>query len=108
MSGNDTVPIGFLNRRIEIDTPVATSDGSFAWTPLATLWAGFSRLSVSERDEDGRSLGVVRWRFTIRWRTDVTSGNRIVYGQRLFRIIATADPTGSRRYLEIEAEEELR
>ncbi|MFX8684991.1 phage head closure protein [Acinetobacter baumannii] len=50
----------------------------------------------------------MRWRFTIRWRTDVTSGNRIVYGTRLFRIIATADPTGDRRYLEIEAEEEIR
>lgn len=108
MSGNDTVPIGFLNRRIEIDTPVATSDGSAAWTPLATLWAGFVRLSASERDEDGRYVGVIRWRFTIRWRTDVTSLNRIVYGARIFRIIATADPTGDQRYLVIEAEEELR
>lgn len=108
MSGNDTVPIGFLNRRIEIEAPVSASDGSLAWTPLATVWAGFSRLSASERDEDGRFVGVVRWRFTIRWRSDVTSGNRIVSSARVFRIIATADPTGDRRHLEIEAEEELR
>lgn len=108
MSNTETVPIGFLNRRIEIDSPVATTDGSAAWTPLATVWAGFARLSASERDEDGRFIGVLRWRFTIRWRPDVTSLNRILYGARLFRIIATADPTGSQRYLVIEAEEELR
>lgn len=108
MSGNDSVPIGFLNRRIEIDVRVTASDGGSVWTPLATVWAGFSRLAASERDADGRFVGVVRWRFTIRWRSDVTSGNRIAYGTRLFRIIATVDPTGSRRFLEIEAEEEAR
>jgi SPP1 family predicted phage head-tail adaptor len=108
MSAIETVPIGFLNRRIEIDSPVATTDGSAAWIPLAIVWAGFAQLSASERDEDGRFTGVIRWRFTIRWRADVTSLNRIGYGQRLFRIIATADPTGNQRYLVIEAEEELR
>ena len=108
MSVSSTVPIGFLNRRLEIDVPVATADGTFAWTPLATVWGGFAQTTPTELDSDGRIIGIARWRFTIRWRTGVTSANRIIYNGRIFRIVATADPTGEQRYLGIDAEEELR
>jgi SPP1 family predicted phage head-tail adaptor len=103
-----TVPIGSLNRRIEIDVMALSSNGQFTWTPLATVWGGFQQLTPSERDADGRIVGIERWRFTIRWRGDVTSANRIVYKGRIFRLIATSDPTGDQRYLIIDAEEELR
>jgi len=102
------VPIGFLNRRLEIDALTLAGDGEFVWTPLAVVWGGFAQTSPTERDSDGRIVGIARWRFTIRWRSDVTSANRIVYGSRIFRLVATADPTGDQRYLVIEAEEETR
>jgi SPP1 family predicted phage head-tail adaptor len=108
MSQSSTMPIGFLNRRLEIDAPVATGDGTFAWASLATVWGGFAQTGATEVDSDGRMVGIARWRFTIRWRPDVTSSNRIVYDGRIFRIVATADPTGDQRYLVLEAEEELR
>ena len=108
MSASSTTPIGFLNRRLEIDLPGTADDGSFVWTPLATVWGGFSQLAPTETDSDGRIVGIARWRFTIRWRSDVTSANRIVYGGRIFRLVSTADPTGDQRYLVAEAEEELR
>jgi SPP1 family predicted phage head-tail adaptor len=108
MSVAEKVPIGFLNRRIEIDQMSLAANGEFTWTPLATVWGGFAQLSPTERDGDGRIVGIARWRFTIRWRDDVTSASRIVYNGRIFRLVATADPTGDQRYLVIEAEEELR
>lgn len=106
MSDATTVPIGFLNRRIAIETPAVVADGSTTWIALATVWAGFAQTAATERDDDGRYVGVVRWRFTIRWRGDVTSAARIRFGTRVFRILAVADPTGNSRYLAIEAEEE--
>jgi SPP1 family predicted phage head-tail adaptor len=108
MSATSTVPIGFLNRRLEIDFLALAANGEFVWTPLATVWGGFAQTGQAETDSDGRIVGAARWRFTIRWRADVTSANRIVYNGRIFRLVATADPTGDRRYLVIEAEEELR
>jgi head-tail adaptor len=102
------VPIGFLNRRLEIDVMALAANGEFAWTPLATVWGGFTEVTPTERDSDGRIVGIARWRVTIRWRPDVTSANRIVYNGRIFRLVAAADPTGDQRYLVIEAEEELR
>ena len=101
-------PIGFLNRRLEIDVMSLGSNGEFTWTPLATVWGGFAQTSPTERDSDGRIIGVARWRFTIRYRADVTSSNRIVYNGRIFRITTTSDPTGDMRYIVLEAEEELR
>jgi len=108
MNTSSTVPIGFLNRRLEIDTMTLAANGEFTWVPLATVWGGFAQLTPTERDADGRIVGIARWRFTIRWRDDVTSSSRIVYNGRIFRLVATADPTGDQRYLVIEAEEELR
>jgi len=102
------VPIGFLNRRLEIEVMALGINGEVAWTPLATVWGGIAQVSPTERDTDGRIVGVARWRITIRWRPDVTSANRILYDGRIFRLVATADPTGDQRYLAIEAEEELR
>ncbi len=101
-------PIGRLNRRLQIEAPILNSDGTAAWTDLATVWGQVENLGFDERDIAGRIEGIARWRLTIRWRADVTSSNRVLYGTRVLRLVSSADPAGDRRFLTIEAEEEQR
>ncbi|MDR3494072.1 MAG: phage head closure protein [Ancalomicrobiaceae bacterium] len=101
-------PIGRLNRRIAIDALSLADDGSDVWTEIATVWGAIEPQGSEERDAGGRMLGIARWRITIRWRGDVTSGNRLRFDARSFRVVATLDAANDKRFLAIEVEEELR
>ncbi|MDR3373169.1 MAG: phage head closure protein [Ancalomicrobiaceae bacterium] len=101
-------PIGRLNRRMALDAASLATDGSDVWTEVATVWGAIEPIGAEERDAAGRMEGVARWRITIRWRGDVTSSNRLRLDTRVFRIVATLDAGSDKRFLTIEAEEELR
>ena len=108
MSAPVRPPIGRLNRRIVVDAASLASDGSDLWTEVATVWGAIEPLGSEERDASGRWQGIARWRITIRWRGDVTSANRLRFDARIFRVVATLDAGSDKRFLTIEAEEELR
>ena len=102
------VGIGDLHRRLVLEAPVESDDGSGGVTRLydvvTTLWAQVEPLSA-RADVSAASLGAaLRYRVTIRRRDDVTTRHRLLDGARTYRILSVRE-SADRRFLEIEAEE---
>jgi SPP1 family predicted phage head-tail adaptor len=98
---------GDLNRRLVLEAPVETDDGSggFARTyeTVTTLWAQVTPLAA-RADLAADSLGAaLRYAIVIRSRADVTTRHRFTEGNRVYRVIAVRE-SADRRFLEIVAE----
>jgi SPP1 family predicted phage head-tail adaptor len=100
--------IGELNRRLVLEAPVESADGSGGVTrgyaEVATLWASLT--SVADRaDEVAAGLGaIVTHRIVIRVGPEVTTRHRFRAGARIFRIVAVREQDAG-RFLAIHAEE---
>jgi len=92
--------VGRLRHRIILQSKTLTRDAyggeTITWVDLATVWAECLPLSGREflaaRAEVAESLLKIR----IRWRADVSTGNRVVWDGRTYDIEAALD-TGGRR-----------
>jgi len=104
--------IGELRHQLVFQTPSDTPDGaggaSRTWNTVATLWAAISSASVSERRISEHLDGVVTHVITLRYRTDISGGQRFLSGARIFRILAAFDPDERRRFIQCRVEEEGR
>lgn len=102
---------GDLNRRVTIQRKVADenfeSSGEEAWQPIATLWANVQDVlpSRGEQVSDGLSIANRPARIRIRYRSDITSDMRIIYGTRVMQIVAGPAELGRREGLELMAED---
>ena len=100
--------IGALNRRLVLEAPAETGDGTGevvrTYEAVATLWAQV--MPVSARgDIAAYSLGAaLRHRIVIRARPGITTRHRLRDGARLYRIVAVRE-SADRRFLEIDVEE---
>lgn len=100
--------IGALNRRLVLEAPAETGDGTGGivrtYEAVATLWAHV--MPVSARDDiSADSLGaVLRRRIVIRARGDISTRHRLRDGARVYRVVAVRESFG-RRFLEIDVEE---
>jgi SPP1 family predicted phage head-tail adaptor len=99
---------GDLNRRLTLEAPVESDDGSGGVTrtyeTVTTLWARVAPLAA-RADLAADSLGAsLRYAIVIRAREDVTTRHRFSEGGRIYRVIAVRQ-SADRRFLEIEAEE---
>jgi SPP1 family predicted phage head-tail adaptor len=99
---------GDLSRRLTLEAPVETDDGSGGVTrtyeAMTTLWAQVLPLS-GRADLAAGSLGAaLRYAIVIRQRDDVTTRHRFTEGGRVYRVVAVR-PSADRRFLEIDAEE---
>ena len=100
--------IGALNRRLVLEAPAETGDGTGevvrTYEAVATLWAQV--MPVSARgDIAAYSLGAaLRHRIVVRARSGISTRHRLRDGARVFRIMAVRESDG-RRFLEIDAEE---
>jgi len=94
---------GKLGERITLqrNTPTINSRGAeeMAWANLATaptVWALVQGASGGEQIQDNRDLRVARHRITIRWRTDLTTDDRVIWhasgGDRTLAIDDINDP----------------
>lgn len=61
------------------------------WVELATVWAAVEPLTGSEAIQQAREEAQVSHRVRIRRRTDVTPAMRVVYGAKVFNILAVLD-----------------
>lgn len=106
------IAIGALDRRVTIEAPVRTEDGAggatVSWSHVATVWGRVETLSATERDRTGRLDGIATHRVTIRAHSGVTSGQRIVLGERILTILATRPAGRGDQYLVLETQEEGR
>lgn len=96
-------PLGTLTDRVQFRRRETTSEpegGHVAlFVPVASLWARVR--SVSGRQgvsADGRTV-VVSHAVVMRFRHDVTPGDRIVYRGRNLEVVSAADLNGRRAYL---------
>ena len=100
--------IGALNRRLVLEAPAETGDGTGGvvrtYEAVATLWAHV--MPVSARgDIAADSLGALaRFRIVIRARSGIGTRHRLRDGARVYRVVAVRESFG-RRFLEIDVEE---
>ena len=100
---------GVFAHRMKLQSPQETSDGcggvSVSWTDIQEVWASIELVN-SKRDFEASQLSERNiHRVKIRFRTDVASGWRFAFDNRLFDIVSVVDPDESRRYLHCETNE---
>lgn len=101
---------GELRHRLVLEVASETADGAGGatrtWTPVASVFARVEPRRRAERVEDGRNVGLVTHRVTVRRNGSVTRGTRFVEGTRRYRVLAVEDFDVQRRFLACLCEEE--
>lgn len=103
-------PIGKLRHRVSLQSAVDAAD-SFGqpirtWSTYATVWAQVVPTSGDESPLANQLHGSTTHKVTIRHRTGVDVGHRILFGTRVLNISAPPrDPEERGIWLEIDAEE---
>ena len=97
---------GTLRRRVTIQQQTSTVDDfgepEDTWADVATVWASVEDLSAKEALRDTAYTAQITTVVTMRHRTDIESGMRIVDGNRTLEIAAPAiDKEGRIRQIEI-------
>lgn len=100
---------GRLRHLIVISPPGAAGkdgDGFISTTPGApiSVWAAQEVVSGAEVHELGRDVGTQMVKFTVRYRTGVTSHCRITACGSDYNVLSVTDPGGMHQWLEITAE----
>lgn len=107
MSGPDP---GRLSSRVSLERQIRTPDASGGatteWEEVVTLWAAIDPVAAGESLSADRLSTRVTHRITIRFRTDIEGGMRIVHRTRNLRIAHWRDLDETRRFLVLEAVEE--
>ena len=97
---------GDLNRRLVLEAPSETDDGAGgvtrAYAAAATLWAQVLPQGMQADATAANRGAVLRCRFVIRRRDDVTTRHRLRDGASIYQILA-ARPSADRRFTEIDA-----
>lgn len=84
--------IGDLRHRIGLQTATRTSDGeggsAVAWSTSVTVWASIEPANGREPYIANQLNGQVSHKITIRYRSGVTTGQRVLFGTRTFDVQA--------------------
>jgi len=98
---------GALNRRLVLEAPVETADGTGgvvrSYAEVATLWAAVEPVAARGDVVAAQSGATVTHRIVIRDRADTTTRHRLRDGARIFRIVTIRER--GRRWLELRVEE---
>lgn len=85
-----SVRAGRLRHRVAIQSQSTTLDdygeATGSWTTENTVWAAVEPVSGSERDIGEGKAGVVSHRVVMRYNTDVSPKNRLLFGSRVLNI----------------------
>ncbi|HEY5278215.1 MAG TPA: phage head closure protein [Pseudolabrys sp.] len=100
-------PPGDLNRRLLLQAPQESDDGSGgvarSYATVATVWAQVVPQAM-RADVAAQSLGAaLRYRIAIRRRDDVTTRHQFVDGATIYRVVAVR-LSADWRFLEIDAQ----
>lgn len=100
--------IGQLDQRIELEHIVQAPDGGGgyveSWVSYAHVWANVRPMSGRERFQAQQTQAAADYRFTIRYRDDVTEADRIRWRGKTYNIRFIADAGPREPYLAIDAE----
>jgi len=96
-------PIGTLTDRIELRRRVVTDEdegGEIAlFTPIATVWARVRSLGGRQAQESDARGANATHSVVLRFRSNVSPGDRIVYRGRNLDVLTAGDLNGRRAYL---------
>lgn len=103
MSGEKIPAIGTLTDRVQLKRRETSSDGvgghEHLYVPVTNLWARVRSLSGRQgTNADGRVVAISH-SVVLRFRNDVSPGDRIVYRGRNLDVVSMADLNGRRAYL---------
>src|SRR4051794_36715843 len=97
-----------LNRRVTLEAQTLTSDGgggySASWDTFAMVWAAIEPVSGTSVFGPDATEASVKYRVSIRRRTDVFAGMRVNDGGRLFEIKALLDDGPQSQFLVLATE----
>lgn len=103
------MPIGDLNKRVEIQAQTKVSDGMGGWTvsysTLATVWAAIWDATASEVNAANQTSLVITHRIRIRYRSAFKSAWRLKFGNRYFAIVSVVNKNEKNEYLDIMCKE---
>ena len=95
--------IAAMRTRMTLQAPVETDDGAggvlVEWRDVAEIWAKVRARRGTEGLWADAPAGRLTSEITMRWRSDVWPGMRLVAGERVFDIRAAYDPDGARRHV---------
>lgn len=103
MSAERVPPLGTLRDRVQVHRceSVNEPEGGVAslFVPLATVWARVRSLSARQGESaDGRAV-TISHAVVMRFRSDVSPGDRITYRGRRLEVVSAEDLNGRRAYL---------
>lgn len=102
---SDLPEIGELRQRVVFQSAVKLDDGyggkQVIWQDAFSAWALIEPLSAHEKFEAMSVQSRITHRVYIRYRSDVSTGMRIRYGDRLFEIEGILDVGEQKRFLEL-------
>lgn len=97
-----------LNRRMTLEAQTLTPDGgggyTTGWYTIATIWASIEPVSGGDVFGPDASEARVKYRVTLRRRSDVLAGMRVNDGGRLFAIHAVLDDVPQSQFLPLMTE----
>lgn len=101
---NETIPpIGTLTDRVILKRRVTTDEDEggevVIFSTLATVWARVRVLSARQAVLDDARGHSISHSVVLRFRNDLSPGDRIVYRGRNLDIVSTSDINGRRAYL---------
>lgn len=99
---------GKLDRRVTIRRMTGTTTNEFnepveVWADVATVWAQQRPNRGSERFAAEQQAGTAVMTFHIRYRSDVSAMDRLIYEGRSYEIVAPPREIGRRVVTEIDA-----
>jgi len=104
--------VGRLRHRLAIESrgensPSRTSTGAvdYSWSTLATVWGSLEPLQGRRLEIAQATHEKVTVESMIRYRSDVTAGMRIAFGDKYYLIDAVINPELRNRYLRLLCEE---
>lgn len=103
---------GALRTEMSLQQAALTGDGLGghveSWTEIATLFARIEPVAAGARFGAGQTVETTTHRITIRYRSGIASGMRLVRNGRVFAIVSAHDPDETGRYLVCRAREKGR
>ena len=98
-----------LNKRITFQRQTKVSDGmggfTTTWVDLATVWAKKTTHRSDEAMQAMATTGIAVHNFRVRYRTDISSSDRIKEGNKFMNIIGPPIEIERRTWMDVTAKE---
>ena len=104
-----TEAIGAMRSRITLQSPLRVADelggAAILWTDVAEVWAAVDALSAASSAAHDTVVQRAAFRVVIYQRDDVRAGWRLLWGDRVLRVVGVVD--GGGRRIDLMCEEQI-